>query len=46
MYTAVTQLQDSSIVKELENIFYNIAQTDYGENGQWPESEQGIQQCL
>ena len=42
MYIAVTVIQNKGIVSEIENIFYNIAQTDYGENGQWPECEQGI----
>ena len=37
MHIAETQLQSSTIVSELENIFYNICQTDCGQKNQWPE---------
>ena len=37
MYMAVSQLQSSVIISELENIFYNICQTDCGESNQWPD---------
>ena len=33
------------ITKELENIFYNIAQTDF-ENNQWPDCYNPILECL
>lgn len=46
LYIAVTQFQGSVIVSELENIFYNLAQTDHEECNQWPECEQSIDKCL
>lgn len=48
MYIAETQLKNKMIMNELENIFYNIAQTDYGvgQQMQWANCEENIQKCL
>lgn len=45
LFVSIEKLQNNMITKELENIFYNIAQTDF-ENNQWPDCYSQILECL
>lgn len=44
MYVAVATLQSSAITSGLEQIVYNIAESE--QEGTWPECEGSIEQCL